>query len=97
MKLPEDLVDRVISASAILPTLNHSLVVSIDCEVPSSGVRVDEVAKNTLNANSFSPTDILLAMQGLPPCDKLPSSPSTMDNNGDANFRACVWEHVDIE
>ena len=43
MKPPEDLIDGTVP-----PTLNHSLVVSVDSEMPSKGARVDEVANKPI-------------------------------------------------
>ena len=58
----EYLVNRVVVASAIPPTLNHPFVVSIDSEVPANSCRVEEVAYCTLKANSFGPTNVSLTM-----------------------------------
>ena len=93
----EDLVDRCILTSAIPPTLNHSLVVSIDDEMPSQGASVDKVADQTLEANSFGPANVLMVMQSFPSQDELPGSPVAMDNDADANTRAHIRICVDIE
>ena len=58
----EYFVNGMVAASAIPPTFNHSLVVSVDGEVPTSSCRVEKVAHQTLKANSFSPANVLLTM-----------------------------------
>ena len=62
MEMFEYLVNRVVVASAIPPTLNHSFVVSVDGEVPANSHRVEEVAYCTLEANSFGPANVFLTM-----------------------------------
>ena len=62
----EDIVDGTVATSIIPPTLNHSLVVSMDDKVPSSMTRVIEVMYQTFKASSFCPSDISLSMKGFP-------------------------------
>ena len=51
----EDLVDGTVATSSIPPTFNHSLVVTVDGEVPSSMARVVElVSKPTASAHPMS-------------------------------------------
>ena len=97
VKIPEDFIDRGIATSAILPALDDTLVIPVDSEVPAKGPRVDEVADNTFKADSLCPSTIVLAVEHFPTWNELPDSPPTMDGDGDANFRACIRECVDIE
>ena len=50
----------------------------------------------TLEANSFSPTNVSLTMQSFPSQDKSPSSPLFLDDDGNANIRAHVREYTGI-
>ena len=97
VNLLEDFVDGTVVTLTILPTLNHSLVVSMDDEVPYSMARVVEVAYQTLEANSFCPSDILLSMESLPSWNKPPGPPPTQDNDGNSEGRACIRECANVE
>ena len=89
----EDLVDGTVATSAIPPTFNHSLVVTVDGKVPSSMVRVVELVYQTSKANSFSPSNVSLSVQGLPSWDEPPGPSLTQDNDSDSEARAHIREH----
>ena len=95
MKTLEDFIDGAVSA--ILPALDHSLVIPVDGEVPTKGPRVDEVAANTFKATSLCTADIVLAMEGFPTWNESPGSPSAVNNDDYADIRACIREYIDIE
>ena len=93
----EDLIDRAIVTSAIVPTLNHSLVVAMNGEVPTIGASIEEVVHKTLKANSFGPVNVALSVQGLPSRDEPPDSPHATDDDGYPDARAHIREHSEIE
>ena len=93
----KDFVDGMVTTSTVLPTLNHSLVVSVDGKVPSSMARVIEMAYQTFKANSFCPSDISSSLQGLPSWDEPPGSPPAQDDDGHLKARACIRECANIE
>lgn len=93
----EYLVDRMVPTSAIPPTFDHSLVVTVDSEVLASSARVQKVAHQTFEADGFSPADVLMTLQGLPPWNEPPCSPFISDDDPDANSRAHIRECTDIK
>jgi hypothetical protein len=58
----EDLIDRLIPAPTVPPSLNHSLVVAINGEMPAICASASEVVDETLEANSLRPTNVTLAL-----------------------------------
>ena len=64
MKMSEDLIDGTVLTSAIPPTLDHSLVVPIDDEVPTRGPRVDEVVDRTLKNQQPQPSQYCAGQGG---------------------------------
>ena len=93
----ENFIDGVVVTLTILPTLNHSFVVSMDGEVASNEARVIEVAYQTFEANSFHPSNISLSMQGLPPWNEPPGPPLTQDHDGDSKTRAPIRERANVK
>ena len=58
----EYFVDGFVPASTVPPSLNNSLVVTVNGEVPASCASTEEVADKTLEANSFRPSNVPLSM-----------------------------------
>ena len=73
----KDFIDGMVATLTVPPTLDHSLVVSMDGKVPASMARVVEVMYQTFEANSFHPFNILLSVQGLLSWNEPPGPPLT--------------------
>ena len=93
----EDFVDRAVATPAIPPAFDHPLVVSVYGEVAASWVSVEEVTDETLETDSFGPSDIPLALQSPPPGDEPPGPPSALDDNPNPDARARVRVRTEIE
>ena len=78
----ENLVGLPVSASALPPTFNNSLVVSKDPEVLAWLTGGAESASKKLEANGFSPSDVSALC--LPSWEEAPHPPPVANNNADA-------------
>jgi hypothetical protein len=82
----EDSVNRSVPAASVPPTFDDTLVISVYDEVASFLTVLDETPNEAFKPDSFSPSDIPLAVEGLPTRYETPCSPPVADGNGNANF-----------
>jgi len=81
----EDLVDGSVSAPPVPPSLNHTFVVALQPVVIRVANVGDNCVSEQLESNSFSPTNVMGAVDGGPSWNKLPCPPVIANGNGDAN------------
>jgi hypothetical protein len=82
----EDSVNRSVTAASVPPTFDNALVISVYDEILSFLTVLDETPNEAFKPDSFSPSDIPLAVEGLPAGYQTPCLPSVADGNGDANL-----------
>jgi hypothetical protein len=85
MKLFEDFINSVISAPAVPPSFDNTLVVTVDGEMAACCASTVEVTDKTFKAKSLCPANILLTMECLPAWDESPGLPPSASNNCDAS------------
>ena len=95
---PENQVDLSVAAPVVPPPFNNSIVVAMDEEVSVIVALWNENSDKAFKANGFSPSDVSFAIECcLPPGNEVPCSPSVTDYDGDANSRACIREHSNVD
>jgi hypothetical protein len=82
----ENSVDGSVPAAPVPPTFDDTFVISVYDEVVSLFTVLDEAPNEAFKCDSFSPSDILLAIKGLPARHEMPCSPSVSDSDGNADF-----------
>jgi hypothetical protein len=92
----ENSVDGSVPAAPVPPTFDDTFVISVCDEIVSFFTIFDEASNEAFKCDRFSPSDISLAVKGLPARYETPCSPSVSDGDGNADFWAGVWVAVNI-
>jgi hypothetical protein len=81
-----------VSASAIAPCVDDTLVVAEQPEVMFVGVRevLEDGEDEQFKTDAFCPPNVALSVACLPSRAERPCAPMPMDNNCDAEGRACI-------
>ena len=82
----ENSIDGSVPAAPIPPTFNDAFVISVCDEIASFFTISDEASNEAFKCDRFSPSDISLAIEGLPARYETPCSPSVADGDANANF-----------
>jgi len=82
----ENSVDCSVPAVPLPPTFDDTFVISVCDEIASFFTISDEASNEAFKCDRFSPSDISLAVEGLPARYKTPCSPSVPDGDGNAIF-----------
>jgi hypothetical protein len=82
----ENSVDSLVLAAPISPTFDDTFVISVCDEIVSFFTIFDEASNEAFKCDGFSPSDILLAIKGLPARYETPCSPSVLDGDGNADL-----------
>jgi hypothetical protein len=82
----ENSVDSSVPAAPVPPTFDDTFVISICDEIAGFLTVLDEASNEAFKCDSFSPSDISLAIEGLPAGYEAPCSPSVADGDGDADL-----------
>ena len=97
MYSPENPVDLSVLASVVPPPFNDSIVVTMDEKMGVVMAMWNENLDEALKTDCFSPSDVSFPIDCCcPPRDEAPSLPSITDCGGDANSRARIREHSNV-
>ena len=93
MDTAEDAINCTVSAAAIPPAFNDTLVVSenSDCTIGGKGESEDGVGEE-LKTHCFCPANVSGTVKCLPTWDEAPSLPPTSNDNPHPNSQACIRE-----
>jgi hypothetical protein len=86
----EDVVDGAVTTPSVPPSFNDPFVIPIEGEVSANLISTAEETDETFEPNSFHPSDVSLAVQGLRARDESPGSPPSMGNDGNTDARAHI-------
>lgn len=94
MDATEDDVGWLVPATALPPTFDDTPVVPVNPDVRELVVELEERASKKLEADRFSPSDIPAFT--IPTCDEAPRSPTTLDDDANADPGAGVRVGTEI-
>ena len=96
MDSSEDLVGGLVFASEVPPRFDNPFVITVYSKMSASVSNPGDCPDEEFKTHGFCPSNVSSTVMGLPPRNKSPGSPSTLDgdSNGDAN--ACIEESLEV-